>query len=207
MCSPSVRADTSGQQAREQEQERQSNVSAGNASIDNAFGGFNDDFYKKIGSDYTSAMTPQVTKSYDDAYRQLTLQMASTGNLESSSAARKFGALYGRQKDTLADIQNQALDREAQIRSTVDSTKRDLYGENSVAADPSQAAAAAQSAASSVNVPTTTPTLGDVFGDIVQGTAITAALNNLQQGNMGSASSPLLFGGGGYGNATGRIIR
>jgi hypothetical protein len=183
------------------------NVDAGKINIDNAFSGFNDDFYGKISDDFVGALRPQLQRSYDDAYRQLTLQMASTGNLESSSAARKFGRLYERQQDTLADIQNRALDRAQEVRAGVDETRRSLYAQNSVAADPSQAAAAAQSAAASVRPPSALPSLGDVFGDVVQGTALTYALNNLTSANQpsGGGGSPLLFNN--YGNKTGRIIQ
>jgi hypothetical protein len=182
---------------------RQSRVGAGQAQIDQAFSGFDDAFYQGVTNDFVGALTPQLTRSFDDAYRQLTLQMAASGNSESSSAARKFGRLYERQKDTLADIQSQGLDRAAGVRSQTEGLRRDLVQQNSVAADPSQAAAAARSAASSVAPPSALPSLGDVFGDIVQGATLGYGLNSVIQGRRDESSAPPLK----FGNATGKIVR
>jgi hypothetical protein len=202
MCSPTVRADNSAAEARAEEGRRTVAIGQGRDNINKAFSGFNDDFYNGVANDYTNSLKPQLTTDYNSAYRQLSLQLATSGNLESSSAARKFGQLYQRQADTLADIQNRALDQASSVRASVDAAKRNLIADNAVAADPSQAAAAAKTAAEGIGAPHTTPALGDVFGDILQGTALASALNNYQT-QQAANDTPLLFP---RGNATGRII-
>jgi hypothetical protein len=150
MCSSSPPRDNSAEIARQQEAERQARIAEGQVKIDEQFVGFNDDFYNDYQTKYNDFYYPQVDDQYTDARKRLTLDLARTGNLTSSSGANKMGDLQEYYNDQRTGITNKGLNSLNEIRANIDSTKTQLYNDNRSAADPGSAAAAAASAASNL---------------------------------------------------------
>lgn len=159
--------DNSAELARQQEAARQGRITQGRAAIDKAFAGFDDPYYAKVASDYTSYYTPQLTRKYQDAMRAMTTQLASQGNLTSSAGAEKLGELRRSFGENEASISNAATDAANNLRSQVSAQKSNLYQTNNAAADPSQAASLAGSAAGAIAPAPYTP-LGDVFASFLK---------------------------------------
>jgi len=168
MCSSSPPRDNSAEIARQQEAERQARIVEGQKKIDEQFVGFNDDFYNDYQTKYNDFYYPQVDDQYTDARKRLTLDLARTGNLTSSSGANKMGDLQEYYNDQRTGITNQGLNSLNEIRANIDSTKTQLYNDNRSAADPGSAAAAAASAASNLQPGIPDSPLANVFSAFFQ---------------------------------------
>lgn len=176
MCPPSPPKDNSAQITRQQEEERQGRITQGQTAIDDAFGGFNDDFYSGYQNDYLGYYTPQLSDQYDDARKRLTLQLARSGNLTASTGANQMADLKKFYETQNTGITNRALDAKSTLQSNIDARKSQLYADNRAAADPGNAASAAAAAATSLQpTPPSSPlanTFADFFTNLGNATAV-----------------------------------
>ncbi len=206
MCLPTAKMpkDNSADIARAAEDERQGRITQGQQGIDTAFAGFDQPFYDKYNTDYTSYYAPQLDDQYGEAAKRLTLQLAQTGNLAGSTGAEQQAKLkkyYDAQK--LA-VTTQGMDATKQLRGNIDSRKSQLYADNRSAADPGQAAAAAAGAAQQLVPGQPASPLANVFGDFFSNLGNVAALQNARKyGNTGGVQS---FAGTGGGNQSVRVV-
>lgn len=161
--------DNSGEIARQQEAARQERITQGRGAIDKAFAGFDEPYYAKVSSDYNAYYRPQLASKYQRAMQDLTTQLAGQGNLSSSAGAQRFGELRQAFGENEASIANAATDAANNLRSQVNAQKSNLYQTNNSAADPSQAASMAGSAASAIAPAPYTP-LGDIFASLLKTT-------------------------------------
>ncbi len=187
MCTSSKPpVDNSAAIARQAEAERQARVEQGISSVDSAFTGFNPDFYNKYQSDYTGYYYPQLDDQYSDARKRLTLQLAKTGNLTSSSGINQMGDLQKYYDTQRTGVTNQAIDATNRLRSEVDSRKSQLYADARSSADPGSAASAAASAAQALQpglpVNPLANTFADFFNNLGSTAAVYAGSNTGQQG-------------------------
>ena len=168
--------DNSAEIARQQENERQSRITTGTAKVNDAFGGFNDDYYAGIGKSYLDYYNPQLDRQYNRAREQLTYSLADSGNLDSSAAARKFGDLtadYGVQKQTIA---NQAESEKQAFKGNVEQNRSDLLGQLESGAGVDTTATSALARASSLTRPAQYSPLGDLFAQYTGAARTNAAL-------------------------------
>mgnify|MGYP000701730260 CR=1 FL=1 len=155
--------------ARRREEERQGRIAAGKSQINSAFEGFDDDFY---GGRETSALKyyrPQLEDQYPKARRDLTLALARSGNLQSSTATRRFGDLNKRYKSNLLDIGSKAKDISTNARNRVEQTRGELFNQLSLSADPSAAANSAISRAQILGEDQAFSPLGQLFQNAAAG--------------------------------------
>jgi hypothetical protein len=193
MCKSSPPKDNSAEIARREEEARQARITQGQASIDQAFGGFNDDFYNKYQDDYLGYYNPQLNDQYDDAVERLTLQLAQTGNLTGSVGARQLADLQKFYDTQKVGITNQALGATNDLRSNIDTRKSQLYTDNRAAADPGNAASAAASAVTALQPAPPSSPLANVFGSFFNDIGNVAAIKNAQQFRQGTGVQS--FGG------------
>lgn len=163
--------DNGAAEARMREQRRQANLSQGMTSIDQAFSGFDDNFYNQRQQAYNEFAMPQLNRQYGGAMDDLTFALARSGLLESSVAARKQGDLsenFQLQRQGVVDegarLANQARQDVASARS---STVNDLYATE----NPAAAAAAAQARARIATQQPTFSPLGMLFQNATSGLA------------------------------------
>lgn len=178
--------DNSAEIARQEEAARQARIAAGQSGIDEAFMGFNDDFFNDYGSQYTGYYAPQLDDQYKDAVKRLTLQLAQTGNLTGSVGAQQLADLqkfYDTQKTSIANQSQSAIQA---LRSNIDSRKSQLYADNRAAADPGSAAAAAASAAQALQPTAPSSPLASVFGDFFNNLGNNAAIKNAKAYQQGT---------------------
>jgi hypothetical protein len=202
MCvsSPKPPRDNSAEIARQQEAERQARIAQGQSTIDQEFGNFNDDFFNTYQQDYMGYYSPQLEDQYGDARKRLTLQLAKTGNLTSSAGANQLRDLTEYYNTQNTGITNQALDAVNTLRGNIDQRKSQLYADNRAAADPGNAAAAAQAAAVALKpTPPSSPlanTFADFFNNLGNSVAIYNQTRPYQQGQ-----GVQTFGGSNAGSA------
>lgn len=193
MCfTPKVPKDNSAQIAGEKEAERQARIKEGQSNIDSAFEQFNDPYYEGVTTDYNSYYNPQVEQQYKDALDKLTLQLGQQGILQSSAGNEQIGKLtenYGKQKQTVADA---ALNAANDARARIQQQKTNLYSQNTAAADPSQAASLAATAAQSAISPPVYSPLGNLFAGLLG--SGTNALAVQQGGTINTAGPSNQFG-------------
>lgn len=166
-------------------------------------GGFDDDFFQGYQDDYLGYYNPQLDDQYSDAQEQLTLNLARSGNLTSSSGVNQLQDLdefYGTQKQS---ITNRALDAAQQLRGDVDNRKSQLYADNRAAADPGAAASAAASAAAALQPTAPTSPLASVFGDFFNNVGNVSAIQN----NQGFSGSQGVQNYGGSSGGSVNIVR
>jgi hypothetical protein len=126
------------------EAERQAKITEGYNTIQNVFGGFNDDFYNARGTAYTEYAAPQLDDQYQEAVKQLTYALSRNGQLDSSVAGeqqQKLQKQYDQQKLSLSD---KALQYGNDARSAVERSRSDLVSLNSNLANPQTIATEAQ---------------------------------------------------------------
>ena len=163
--------DKSGQQAAaataamqaKQEEDRQQRIREGQGKIDSAFAQFNPDYFSNYQTAFKNNYAPEIGRQYDVAKDKLIATLAGRGTLESTVGAAKFGDLENTRAGALADVGNRAVDASNELKSKVESAKTNLYNLNAGVADPSQAAAAASGAATSLVAPAALSPIGQVF--------------------------------------------
>ena len=118
--------DNTGAIMRQQERERQANVTRGTGKVNAAFSGFGDDFYDQRGKDYSSFYMPQVEQQGKEAGDQLTYSLARGGNLDSSTGAAQAGKLTQKINDARAGVAEGAFGAAQQARQDVEGNRSDL---------------------------------------------------------------------------------
>lgn len=140
-------------------------VTAGKTSIDDAFKQFDDPYYAKFSKTYNDTYQPQLDQQYGIARDKLTAILAGRDTLDSSMGADALAKQGKTYNDTQVDIASKAGDAANGLRSTVDTTKGNLYAENQNVADPLTMATQAQSQAGALVAPQSYGNLSNVFAD------------------------------------------
>jgi len=197
MCGPKAPKDNSAEIARKEEAARQARITQGQSGIDSAFTNFNDDFYNKYTTDYTSYYQPQLDDQYSDAVKRLTLQLAQTGNLTGSVGAKQLADLQKNYDTQKLAVTNQAQSATQALRGNIDNKKSQLYADNRASADPGSSAAAAASAAQLLQPTAPSSPLANVFGDFFSNLGNYAAINNAKSYQQGTGVKSFAGTGGG----------
>ncbi len=137
-------------ESRQMEIDRQERIKSGIAAVNNAFRGFDDNFYAKQKNTYSQWARPQVARQYNQALDQLKYGMARTG-LGASSAGAKAKADLGFELNTQNQgIEQAANDYQQRSRQTVEMARGDLIGQAVSTTDPMAAANSSLSRATSM---------------------------------------------------------
>lgn len=96
------------------------------SDIEGAFARFTPDYYSKFTSDYTGNYIPEVDRQYNLAKQNLIFGLARSGIGQSQSAATQQGLLAEDRGRKVADISNQAIDAQTQLRNNVATAKSNL---------------------------------------------------------------------------------
>lgn len=187
MCLPSSPPkDNSAEIARKEEEARQARVTEGKTAIDDAFSGFNDQFYNNYQDQYLGYYTPQLNDQYQDAVEKLTLQLARTGNLSGSTGANQLADLQQYYDQQKLNLTNRGVGATNDLRGNIDTRKSQLYSDNRAAADPGSASSAATSAVQFLQPSAPSDPLANMFGDFFGNLGNVAAINNARKYTQGA---------------------
>lgn len=176
---------------KKQEKERKANIAAGREKIDSAFSNFNDGYYGGYKQDYLDFYNPQLDKQFGDTNRSLTYALAGRGLLNSSVGAESIGDLFKKYTDEKSNVTGAAQDAANSLKSSVESTKSNLYTLNESASDPQTVANRAIGEASAIAAPASYTPLQDVFASALTPWATYAtAANNSARGSGSSYYRP-----------------
>lgn len=101
----------------------------GSSAIDQAFSGFNDDYFNSFKNAYMSKVSDQVNQQKVEAQKQLAFGLARQGILDSQASANKQGLLAETEGRTLADATSDATNQANTLRSNVANAKAGLLGQ------------------------------------------------------------------------------
>jgi hypothetical protein len=170
-------------QARAEAARRASNLNTGMANINNAFAGYNDDYYNKIGNEYMAYYTPQLQQQSEKAREQMMFNASRSGTQNSSAYAKNLASLDQQMGLRRNEMQTQSNDRMNLARADIARQKS-----NQVAAlNASQGELAAGNpfltGQIAVSGPTLAPysALGDLFGGVTGVASNYAAASNAQK--------------------------
>lgn len=108
------------------EAERTGKINQNVASIDQAFSGFNDDFYNKASQNVLDYYTPQLNDQFTEAQKKTAYSLADQGLTDSSVAADKAGDLKSLFDRELQGIQSKAEDAANAARADVSTRQSNL---------------------------------------------------------------------------------
>jgi hypothetical protein len=116
---------------------REGKIAQGKQSIDNAFAGYNDDYFNKYAKANVDAATPQIEDQYNTARDKLFASLTGRGVQNSTIAGGYYGALDKTRGTAEGEAANSAAEAANALRNSVQTQKNNLYSLNSTGADPS----------------------------------------------------------------------
>lgn len=168
---------------------RQRTIALGTKKIDNAFAGFDDNFYSNIAKSYTDYANPQLDTQYQQALKNLTYALARSG-LSSSTAAGTEQANLDKQYDQYrTDVASEGQSEADRARSNNANTRNTLVDQLISTNDQAGAGAQAVSAAGMASKPPTFSPVGNFAFQMAQGLQ-----NQSAQSGYNPLLSPYLFG-------------
>lgn len=167
---------------------RQADIKTGQGSIDSAFKQFDDPYFAHFREAYAGTKNPEIDRQYGVAKDKMVAGLAGRGVLDSTIGANALGQLEERRGSAQGDVANEASDLSNNFRNQVEKSKTDLYALNTAADDPNMIASRAQGETTALIPPSSTSSLGNLFGDL---------LSPVAQYQKAQAYAP--YGGGGYG--------
>lgn len=136
-------AQAASDQARADEAARQAMITGNRGKVDQAFAGFDDNFYGTAAKKYTDAYLPQLEDDRMKSIDKLKAALAGRGMLESTVGVNQFADLEKTAANERAAIASRGSDFANSIRERVGSSKNALYDSATSAADPQGFAARA----------------------------------------------------------------
>lgn len=131
---------------RQRQEEREANIRQGMADVDTGFAQFDDPFYDERRQSVVNALLPDLEKQKSKAQRDLTLSLAKSGQLQSSTAAKKARELAEQFKAGRTSIDEKAAGAVNSLKGDVLSERSRLYDTVRGSPDPRGTAAALSSA-------------------------------------------------------------
>lgn len=157
MCLPKKdkSAALAAQQQAEREAQRRNNITAGTQAIDNALGGFDDNYFVSRQNAYVDNALPALNQQFSDAQKQLIYALSRSGLMQSSEAADRQRRLNEERGRYERDIQNNAINFANQGRTNLENTRSNLLSQLTATEDPTATATAAAAQAQLLNAPPT----------------------------------------------------
>lgn len=176
-----------GPSAAELEDQRRARIAEGMGYIDDTFDQFNDEYYGNIRSSYMDYVTPDFERDYEDAQRELVMQLARQGLTGSSIAADKTADLQDLYNKNSLDIQQRADGYVNDRRSSVEAARGSVVSQLNASSNAGQAATSALNQASTLQALPEFSALGNLFGTALDGLRTQAALeqNGISRYNTG----------------------
>lgn len=153
----------SAEEARKLEDERQARIAQGMTNINEAFKGFNPEFYQQRANAYTNFAMPQLGEQAQQTQQQLIYGLGNRGLLGSGVAADRNAAFQRelqRQKQGIVDAgQGQANE----LQREIESNKSQLVNQLQISSDPNAAAQGALGSAQAFSAPSTYAPISNLF--------------------------------------------
>ena len=190
---------TAGSDMRAQQQAQQKNINQGLTQINQAFQGFNPDFYKGIQNAYSNFAMPQLYSQYQPMANQLGYKLANQGLMGSSTDAylhNQLGQQMGLAQQTIG---NQGIQESRNLQQQVGNEKANLINQLQTSADPQSIAMQATGAASQFNAPSAFAPIGNLlnqFGQLYLGSQAANTYNQFANQYLSGYNNPAIYSSG-----------
>ncbi len=161
-------SDRAGAEQRQMEADRLARIEEGKGKIDEAFKGFDDDFYTKRAREYEAFAVPELTNQFDNTQRNLTYSLARSGLLGSGTEAFKGSQLNRELAKQYRGVVDEGRRQSNELRQNVEQQRSNLVSQLQASSDPGGAGALALRTAQSYSQPQSFAPIGNFFGGFVQ---------------------------------------
>lgn len=168
------------QQARGDEQARQTRVRDGTERVNQTFSQFNDDFYGGRRDAYIGYARPQLDDQFADARNKLAFHLARSGLTDSSVRAQKEAELQSMYDTHSRSIADRGEQMATDARGGVEDARANLIRTLSSTGDADAAANQAISRASALSQPKAFDPLGQLFSDFTATLGTQAAMERAE---------------------------
>lgn len=189
-------------EARADQQRKSAALRTGMGNIDNAFAGFNDDYFAKLSQNYRDYAKPQLDDQYGEAKKNIVYSLARKGNLNSTVNGDQMALLDRQYANNETGLEGAASDVANSARRDVQSNKDAVIAQLNTSYDSDAATTEALARAKAVATPISFSPLGQLFTNV----SAIAAQNKIAQDSNPANYGARLFGGnrngygvGGYG--------
>jgi len=166
-----------GNLMRQQQQQQQALTEQSVNQINQAFGGFNPQFYKGISNAYLAYALPQLWNQYSGMRNQLGYNLANQGILNSTAAQQGQQQLGQAMASGQANIGSQAVQQAQNLQQQVAQQKANLMAQAQSATSPSSIGQQATAMAGSLSGPSYFAPIGNMFSGLGQLFAAQQAAN------------------------------
>ncbi len=182
-------------EAQKAEDKRQAAIRQGTRQVNQAFGGFNQDFYNKRRQAYIDYAMPQLSDQFTQTRNQVGFGLANKGLTQSSTAGKQWSDVFRQAQTSKQGIADAATAQSQDLAKQVELQRQNLLGQLYTTADPASASQQAISTAAGFQAPSTFAPLVNQFSGLLNQYYISQLLNQKQPiGSLGT-------GTGGYGNS------
>lgn len=171
------------------ERQRQQNIKLGTDQINQAYSGFNPEFYQQRIHDYTSYAMPQLAQQYRTNSADIGFGMANRGLLGSSIAQQKGSQLNRAQGQAQRGIVDAGIAQAQGLQNQVEGSRSNALSNLYASADPAGASRQAIAQSASFARPSMFQPLSDMFGSIAQSYYLANLLNRQQPSGAAPTSS------------------
>lgn len=192
MCIGGGGGDSGAAAAAKAEKQRQAAITQGTQSIDQAFAGFNPDFYTGQSTAYSNYALPQLDTQYADAKKQLAFALERSGLSASTAGADQQRKLEEQYAGYKTDVANNATNYAQKSQSDIENSRANLISQLNATEDPTAASTNALRIAQEQTAPPAFDPVGQFAFNISQG----LANQNANQGYTGLLKSPLFQSNG-----------
>ena len=180
---------------RQQQEQQEKQLAAQNQAIgqiNDAFSGFNPQFFQGVANAYQNYAMPQVQQQYQQNANNLGFKLANQGLADSSQARTAGNALQGAMSQAQTQIGQEAVHQQNQLQQQIGQEKANLVSQASVANNPGAVASNALGVAQGFGTPSTFAPIGQLFnnfglqylGNQAQNTYGSQQLNQLALGSL-----------------------
>lgn len=180
-------------EARADQARKAASLKQGMGNIDNAFAGFNDDYFANLSKSYRDYAKPQLDDQYEEAKKNITYSLARKGNLNSTVAGDQMALLDRQYANNETSLEGTGMDYANAARRDVQSNKDSVISQLNTSFDSDAANTEALARAKALAAPVSFSPLGQLFTNV---SAIAA------QNKIASDSNPANYGARLFGNRT-----
>jgi hypothetical protein len=153
-------------EARQDTERKAAALRKGSANIENAFSGFNDDYFSNLSKSYTDYAMPQLQEQYDEQKKNLIYALARKGNLNSSVYGDQLALLDKQNAANISQIEGTGADYANKARQGVQSARNNVTAQLNSTYDADATNAAAAQEARTLAAPVTFSPLQNLFSNV-----------------------------------------
>lgn len=161
--------DDPAKDAQDAEKKRQKDIKKGLVGIDQAFAGYDPDFYGGVKTDAINYYLPQLQDQFQKAGSRMNFALTRQGLTDSSAADKNLTDLEAAFATGRADVTNKALQQVQSVKANVQDQKNQITQALYSSANPDLAATQANAAAASLKSTPLVDKLAPAFDKVATG--------------------------------------